>query len=340
MKVAIIAILAILMTPLATHVLAQTDDSTITSSVRVDGFIAQEDLTAILTWGNTTLEKKVERGSTSVEFEIPRPNIRSNMTIMIQPDGLELSLNPTALGYTPVKMSLGPKLVLAEALKVVVKEVLVVLDLEIVVRPAKMINKLTVDDKSVAFAVETSGGSIIVKPSSGLIIDLQKSIYVMVEGDDFKSTLVIRRGLSENEISVWGEAMGNVKEIVVRARAAEVLATQEVMIPLKLLNVTMVLKGHEPLRVAFAKEESKKEGAPMHVTTITNQSPPQGGRTEEPPFAEGLMTLLRWKLLFLAVGAFSICLAVAFNKKWLALLAMALLALYFATTFIGMGGGM
>jgi hypothetical protein len=343
MRVMIMLVIIILLGELTTIsgslVFAQTNTTT-TSSVRVEGFLAQDDLTATLTWGNTTLEKKVERGSTSVEFEIPKPNIRSNMTLMIQPDGLELSLSPTAMGYTPLKMTLGPKLVVVEALKVVVKEILVVLDLEIVVTPAKTVNKLTVDDESVAFAVETSGSSITVRPSSSLIIDPQKSVSLMVEGDDFKSTLVIRRGLSESEISVMGETTGNVKEVVVRARAAEVLAKQEVLLPLKLVNITMTLKDHGPIKVAFAKEEeSKKEGTQVPVTT--NQSFPQGGQTEGSSLMKGLMTLLRWKVLLLAAGAFSLCLAVAFNKKGLAVLAMALLALYFATTFIGgLGGGM
>jgi hypothetical protein len=335
MKVAIIAILAILMTPLATHVLAQTDDST-TSSIEVGGFFALEDLKATLTWGNTTLEKMIGRGSTSVKFEVPKPNIRSQMVLKVEPNGLELVLAPTATGYSPLKVSLGDRLK-AEALRVVVKEALIILDIEINVTPAKAIHKLAVDNESIAFTLEARGSSVAIRPSSALIIDPQRTVVLMVEGDGFTSTLTIRRGLSESDINVVAEAVGRVDNIRVEAKAAEVLALQELMLPIKLVNVTQNLKVYKPITVAIAREE----GRGGESSAIPASSQPLSGQAGPP----GLNILIggpmfnRLKILFMASGIVALCLAVLSNKKWLAILALILLCLYFMMVLGGWGEG-
>jgi hypothetical protein len=335
MKVAIIVILAILMTPLATHVLAQTDDST-TSSIEVGGFFALEDLKATLTWGNTTLEKTIARGSTSVKFEILKPNIRSQMTLKVEPNGLELVLAPTATGYSLLKVSLGNGLKV-ETLRVLVQEVLIVLDLEINVTPVRAIHKLVVDNESIAFSVETKDSWALIRPSSFLIVDSQKTVAMTIEGENFTTILTIRRGLSESDIDVLAEAMGSVKEVIVKTRAAKVLALQEITCPLKLVNITRSLKDYGPIKVVFAKEETLKiEGGKGSESPTSNQPSSQEGQPGgSSPLIKGLATLMRWKALALACGTLALCLAVALGKKWLAMLALILLGAYFALTFLG-----
>jgi hypothetical protein len=338
MRVMIMLVIIILLGELTTIsgslVFAQTDTTT-TSSVRVEGFLALEDLRATLTWGNVTLEKVVERGSTSIGFEIPRPNMRSRIVLEVEPNGLELTLAPTATGYSLLKVSLGNGLKV-ETLRILVQEVLIVLDLEINVTPVRAIHKLVVDNESIAFSVETKDSWALIRPSSFLIIDPQKTVTMTVEGESFTTILTIRRGLSESDVNVSAEAMGDVKEVVIKTRAAKVLALQEITCPLKLVNVTRSLKDYGPIMVVFAKEETLKiEGGKGSESPTSNQPFSQGGQPGGSSPLLNLATLMRWKALALACGTLALCLAVALGKKWLAILALILLGAYFALTFLG-----
>jgi hypothetical protein len=298
------------------------------SQVTFEGFTALNDLKARLQWGGVVLEEEVKKGSSGVKFVAYASNIRSSLNISIEPDGLSMELIPTAMGYSPKKLSIGSNVRVEGALKVAIQETLTVMNLTTFVIPPKAVTRVLINEKDVPFVTETKKEATIVTLPSSLIVDIGRPVNVTIEGEDFIVNIMARKGLGEKTIDVTAEANGNVSEVSVRASSAKVGAVQEIYVPLQLLNVTNVLEDYGPLRVLFSKEEHapviEKEGKAISSTQL-----------QQAPYAQTLLVLARYKWTILLMALVVLCTAVLASNKTLAVLALILFIAYFALAWLG-----
>jgi hypothetical protein len=301
-----------------------------TSQVAVEGFTALNDLRARLQWGGVVLEEEVKKGSSSVKFVVNALNIRSALNISIEPDGLSMELIPTAMGYSPKKLSIGSNVRVEGALKVAIKETLTVMNLVTFVAPPKAVNRVLINGRDVPFIADAKNTTSVALPSS-LIVDIGRPVNITIEGEGFTVSITARKGLGERAIDVTAEAEGNVSEVSVRASSARVVAVQEIYVPLQSLNVTNVLEDYGPLHVLFSKE---KAPSVEEETELSMQSKQKAG---EKPLTLSLLAITRYKWALLLTALIALCTAIMVGRRSLAVFALILFIAYFALAWLGGG---
>jgi hypothetical protein len=293
------------------------------SEVIVEGFVALANLTCRLTWGRLVLEEEVKSGSNRATFTIDAINVREALNISLEPDGLLLELVPTPMGYATKTIHIGRNIVVEKALRLKIKETLTVIDLEIYASPSVEVETVSVNGQSTTFLVE-DGNTTTIRLPTWLIVDLERPVDVVVEGQGLWINLTVRRGLETNKVvDVIAEASGNFSKVYVRAFPSKVLAVQEVEIPIRGINVTDTVEVYETLMVEISRGEPsslerQEQGQRQAETTQPEQ-----------PLTEVLSILLKHKWVILLAALASLCFAILVGKRAIAALSLVLFIAYF-----------
>jgi hypothetical protein len=303
--------------------LSSHDGHSFSSSVVLEGFRAITDLTARLTWGELSLEERVMNGTMKVIFVVDAVNVRRQLNISLEPDGLFIELLPTPMGYTAKTIHIGSHVVIDKALEMKIQEVLTIITLEVKISPKVDVESLEINGEAASFLIEDVGNATIVKLPTSLIVDLDRSVYVVAQGKDFSVNLTIRQGLMEKAVDITAEAYGNVTELYVKASPFKVLATQYIEIPVNCLNVTGTIENFKTLEVIFRRGEEN----------IQKQQ--QQEEVTQPSLTE---SLVKYKSLILLIALTSLCFAMILGTRALSALSLILFILYFMLAW-GWGGG-
>jgi hypothetical protein len=300
------------------------------STVTLEGFQAINRLRARVEWGRFVAETEVEPGLTSVSFNISEANVRSPLSISLEPEGLTARLEPTAFGYELKAFSIGRSITVLQCLRIVVKELVMIVDVEISIKPSVRIGDVLVNGKSAVFLLEEQGSALRLKLLK-LIVDLMKPLEISVTGNELSARAIIKRTTEEGVIDVNGEFLGNISAFNVKVLPSRVLASQVVEIPIKLLNVSEVVERYSEIVVD------------IHRGNATTVQEDQYKKTVEPKTPETLLTQLQQLMEFLATYrplifmSAVVLLVVAFvlGKRLLALASLLVFALYFLSSWWG-----
>jgi hypothetical protein len=291
------------------------------SEVIVEGFVALANLTCRLTWSRLVLEEEVKSGSNRATFTIDAINVREALNISLEPDGLLLELVPTPMGYVAKTIHIGRNIVIEKALRLKIKETLTVIDLEIYASPSMEVETVLINGQSTTFLVEDGNTTTIRLPR--LIIDLERPVNVVVQGQGLWINLTVRRGLETNKVvDVIAEASGNFSKVYIKTFPSKVLAVQEVEIPIRGINVTDTVEVYETLMVEISREPSSLESQEQGQSRTETAQPEQ-------PLTEVLSILLKHKWTILLAALASLCLAILLGKRAIAALSLALFIVYF-----------
>jgi len=323
----LLLLLLILTSSISHEVEAIESSADMMSQISVEGFTAINDLVAKLVWGNVTQTKEIKHGDDHVEFIISASNIRSNISISFQPDGFFIELIPTAMGYAPRKLSIGSNIKVNQALKIMIRETLTIINLTTFITPPKNINTVMVNGHDVPFITSSTSNTTAVTLPSSIIVDFQAPVNITIKGYDFIANITAIKGLEESVIYIKSIVVGNVSNVSVRIRSAKVLALQKVEIPLEFLNVTNVLQDYGVMKVVVSRENNRTTTllATNATTTLLTKH-----QQEQP-----MLIIMRYKWIILMSALAMLSIAIASEKRSLAVIALFLFIAYFALIWLG-----
>jgi hypothetical protein len=157
---------------------------------------------------------------------------------------------------------------------------------------------------------------------SRLVVDLGRSVEVIIQGDEFSAFINIRRP-SEDIINVDSSVSGNASGVFAIVSPAKVLATQEINIPLELLNIENVIEDYKPIVISIYRGAAKPDGGLVE---------PQPTPPVELPLVKRLLNILiEYKSLILLIGLILLVIGFIIGKRQALI---ALIALMCFVTYI------